>query len=66
MAPTETHDQAEKCTQPSLRDPGSPLSNVEASNNEDGVAPQDGGRGAWTFLFGASIVEISAWGMIRV
>jgi hypothetical protein len=24
--------------------------------------PQDGGKGAWMFLFGACIIEITAWG----
>jgi hypothetical protein len=25
--------------------------------------PQDGGKGAWMFLFGACIIEVTAWGM---
>jgi hypothetical protein len=24
--------------------------------------PQDGGKGAWMFLFGACIIEVTAWG----
>ncbi|KAH0151177.1 hypothetical protein KCU67_g10362, partial [Aureobasidium melanogenum] len=29
---------------------------------EPAYPPQDGGRGAWMFLFGACIIEITAWG----
>jgi hypothetical protein len=35
---------------------------ITAPDDEADIAPQDGGRGAWVFLFGAAIVEISAWG----
>lgn len=29
---------------------------------EPAYPPQDGGKGAWMFLFGACIIEITAWG----
>jgi hypothetical protein len=57
MNPTDTHVSIEGEKQPS-----NPVSDVEVSKEDNGIAPQDGGRGAWTFLFGAAIVEISAWG----
>jgi hypothetical protein len=63
MAPSDTHEYAEKGRQPSTRDPEALVLNVEASDDVDGVARKDGGRGAWTFLFGAVIIEISAWGI---
>lgn len=30
---------------------------------ESNYPPQDGGKGAWLFLFGACIIEVTAWGM---
>lgn len=30
---------------------------------ETNYPPQDGGRGAWLFLFGACVIEVTAWGM---
>lgn len=40
-----------------------PTSNEQKATSDSELPPQDGGRGAWMFLFGAAIVEITAWGM---
>lgn len=43
-------------------DPGL-QSQQEAGNvSEDSLPPQDGGAGAWLFLFGACVFEIVSWG----
>lgn len=31
---------------------------------ENTYPPQDGGKQAWLFLFGACIIEITAWGIV--
>jgi hypothetical protein len=64
MAPSDTHEYAEKeKRQPALRDLEASASSTATPGDARGVARRDGGRGAWTFLFGAAIVEISAWGI---
>jgi hypothetical protein len=63
MAPYDTQEHAEKDRHPSLRDPEISAVNAATPDDVEGVARRDGGRGAWTFLFGAAIVEISAWGI---
>lgn len=30
-----------------------------------GIPPQDHGKGAYLFLFGACIIEITAWGLLQ-
>lgn len=37
-----------------------------SNNDHVGLPPQDTGKGAWLFLFGACIIEIAAWGMYCV
>lgn len=37
---------------------------VSTTNEVDpSYPPQDSGKGAWIFLFGACIIEITAWGI---
>jgi len=40
----------------------SPMLDLQAVINEDEYPPQDSGRGAYMFLFGACVIEITAWG----
>lgn len=35
---------------------------LQAVIDEDEYPPQDSGRGAYMFLFGACVIEITAWG----
>lgn len=58
LTSTEAQRYTDKEKQPPPRN-----IDLTAPDDEADVAPQDGGRGAWIFLFGAAIVEISAWGI---
>jgi hypothetical protein len=37
-----------------------------AEVKDDSLPPQDGGSGAWLFLFGACVFEIVSWGKYLV
>ncbi|KAK5999450.1 hypothetical protein QM012_005451 [Aureobasidium pullulans] len=55
------HDQEKQsCTNVSAEIYDSPIATGDGDTTI--YPPQDGGKGAWMFLFGAGIIEITAWG----
>ena len=56
-SPTGDNMQSEETKQPIETNGAEPVDEV--------LQPQDHGRGAWTFLIGAAIVEIAAWGRLE-
>lgn len=45
-----------------MADPGLQSQQEAGKVSEDSLPPQDGGAGAWLFLFGACVFEIVSWG----
>ena len=60
------HDHSkEERAQSQVIAPMPPVHPNTSTSEEDDLPQQDGGRSAWTFLFGAAIVEIAAWGKLQ-
>ena len=55
-----THDQKDQTTCRAVVGHEDQLERAEVK--DDSLPPQDGGSGAWLFLFGACVFEIVSWG----
>ncbi len=60
---SQKYDEKKVYTSDALSSPSSPA--VDLSQG-DTFPPQDGGKGAWLFLAGASIIEVVAWGWSHI
>jgi hypothetical protein len=56
----DTHGNKTETTCQAVAGDEDQLERAEAK--DDSLPPQDGGSGAWLFLFGACVFEIVSWG----
>lgn len=60
----DTHDRKDETASHVAVEQEDQLERAEVK--DDSLPPQDGGPGAWLFLFGACVFEIVSWGKYLV